>query len=118
MQRCNYNQGDGLEQWALARNRFNYTLPVMPSEFDLNNIHGGVWQANKGAWAVILKWADDHGRSHNNVLNSMIPALAFCLQNYTSVDKDGNPTVELNLGTITFKPSKKGLPWMRKKNQT
>lgn len=54
---------------------------------------------------VLIQWGKDHNRSMNKFLNAIMPAISFCIQNYTRVDADGNVTVELNLGTIKIPPT-------------
>lgn len=54
---------------------------------------------------VLNKWCKDHNRSMNKFFNAIMPAISFCIQNYTRVDAEGNVTVELNLGTIKVPPS-------------
>lgn len=52
----------------------------------------------EGAYAAFTKWCDDHNVSQNNLINTILPKLLFCLKNYTRETPQG-PQVELNLGT-------------------
>ncbi len=61
----------------------------------------------EAAVEVLLKWGRDHNRSFNKIMEAVLPAIAFCAQNYTRVDENGNVTIELNLGTQTIKPTLK-----------
>lgn len=62
---------------------------------------------------VLIKWCKDNNRSVNAVFNAIMPAISFCVQNYTRVDAEGNVTIELNLGNIKILPTKN--PWQNKR---
>jgi hypothetical protein len=61
----------------------------------------------EAALEVMIKWCKDHDRSFNKVMEAILPAIAFCAQNYTRVDEHGTVTIELNLGTQPIKPTLK-----------
>lgn len=83
-------------------------------DFELEIIKSHIWKDNTGSWAAIIKWCHDHDRPFAALINTMLPAMNFCIQNYTTADEAGNPCVELNLGKLTI-VNRKRMPWLRKK---
>jgi hypothetical protein len=80
-------------------------------EFELNMIKSHLWKDTEANWAVIVKWCHDNNTTVANLLNSMLPAISFCVQNYTTANENGMPQVELNLGKITLRPRYRP-PWI------
>lgn len=60
----------------------------------------------EAAFAALQKWCRFHHVSPNQFVNIIISKAMFCLRNYTTADRDGNPVVEMNLGKITLQTRK------------
>lgn len=52
---------------------------------------------------VIKDFCEQHRVSFSAFLNSMLPSMAHCIRNYTKIDEQGDPVIEMNLGEVTIK---------------
>ena len=53
-------------------------------------------------WTV-KNFCAKHNITPSAFFNSILPAAAHCLNNYTTINENGEPVVELNLGAVTIK---------------
>jgi len=52
---------------------------------------------------VVKDFVEKHNITFSAVFNSMLPAMAHCIRNYTKINEAGHPQVEMNFGEIEVK---------------
>jgi hypothetical protein len=52
---------------------------------------------------VVKDFCEQHRVTFSAFFNSILPSAAHCIRNYTKINEDGNPVVEMNLGEIEIK---------------
>lgn len=58
---------------------------------------------DEAAFATLQKFLQDHDISPGELLNKVMSRVAYCVRHYTKADVNGNPVVEMNLGSVTLR---------------